>query len=503
MPSMMKRRPKSKIHDSGKGATRQILNFARQARDDPDSLIPECAGECARCPREALIQRLRKLSSMEGNKGGLEWASRWGGDLERSYASLVLIAAEDNIQAVANLKLGGKVVSYAVRGHPPALGVAGLQNWDDPEVRLLAYRKTAKKLGISIYSMDDSLLCTGSESRPPKDYLEEVARVAGYGGLACAHKAPSPIKLRITFPGDLSFEACEECAAENTSFVSAYMSRSCEKKPLSSASFRFVLEPECDGGCGDCPSEVSASVEPKLLKQYLARGVSDGKLLSAARAQLLRLLEPGTVIAGGKCFGKGPARIVAALAADDLERTALETALTDEGSPVLVDSMTVNKLLAAVWGERGEAVLRAVAGAAAVKLYDPADEQPMNTLRQATAHARRATMNAALPQYESLGSVGALADSTARIFKERGQAGACDHLDRQKTLGHRENSVALAFYIAMGQEANRMWKYSKEESDLGASLAPMAKDMLKSSGDAYDRALRHLLRMSGSGEEPA
>ncbi|MFH0816860.1 MAG: hypothetical protein V1934_08630 [Methanobacteriota archaeon] len=503
MPPRMKRRPRSKIHDSGKGATRQILNFARAARDDPDSLIPDCAGECARCPREALIQRLRKLSSMAGNKSGLEWASRWGGDLERAYASLVLIAGEEDIMAVANLNLGGKVVSYAVRGHPPALAVAGLQNWDDPEVRLLAYRKTAGKLGISLYSTDDSLLCTGTESRPPKAYLDEVAKVAGYGGLSCGHKAPSPVKLRIAFPGDLSFEACEGCAAESTSFVSAYMSRSCEKRPLSSASFNFVLEPECDGKCGDCPSEVSTQLEPKQLKPYLARNLSDRKLLSSARAALLRLLEPGTVVAGGRCFGKGSARIVAELAADDLERLALETALTEQGSPVLVDSMTVNKLLNAVWGDRGEAVLRAVAGEEAAKLYDPADEQPMNTLRQAAARAKRASMNAALPRYKALGPVGTLADETARAYKESGQAGACDHLDRLKTLGHRENSVALAFYIAMEQEANRMWKYSKEESDLGASLAPMAKDMLESSGGAYDRALRHLLKMSGSSEEPA
>ena len=502
MSPKMPQRPRSKIHDSGKGAARKILSFARKMRDDPDSLIPDCAGQCARCPREALIQRLRKLSSMAGNKSGLEWASRWGGDLERAYASLVLIADEDDILAVANVMVRDKVVSYAMRGHSPSLAAAGLQNWDDPEIRLLAYRQTAKKLGINLYSTDKSLLCTGGEARPPKAFLEEVAGAAGYAGLSCAHKAPSPIKLRISFPGDTAFEMCEGCAAEDSSFASVYSSRSCEKKPFSSATFDYLLTPECDGTCGECPSEVSAAPDQRRLRTYLAGNLSDAKLMSDARAMLQGLLEPGTVVAGGKCFGKGPARIVAALAADDIERTALETALTDQGAPVLVDSMTVNKLLTAVWSVRGEAVLRAVAGEAAVKLYDPADGQPMNTLRQATAHAKRADMNAALPKYRSLGPVGALADTTARVFKERGQAGACDHLDRLESLGHRENSVALAFYIAMGQEANRMWKYGKEESALGASLAPMAKDMLKSSGDAYDRALRHLLKMSGSGEEP-
>ena len=127
----------------------------------------------------------------------------------------------------------------------------------------------------------------------------------------------------------------------------------------------------------------------------------------------------------------------------------------------------------------------------------------MNTVKQAAVKARKATMNAALPTYCTLGQCGSLADAVAREYKHGGQSAACEFLDRQQTLAHREGSVAPAFYIAMGQEANRLWKFGREETDLGKSLAPMAKSMLVSSGDAYDTALRQLLRMSGSGEDPS
>ncbi len=493
----MRKRHKSRIHDSGKGTARQMISFAREAKDDPDSLVPDCAGECARCPREQLLQKLRKLSSLAGNRSALEWATRWGTDLERAYASLVILADEEEIQAVANVCLGGKVVSYAIRGHPPALAVAGLLNWDDPEVRLLGYRKTARKLGINLYATYERLYCTGAEQRPPKDFLVEAAEAAGYGALKCEHKSPSPVKLRLSFAGGQSFEACESCASSEGSFARAYASRSCERKPLSDATFEFALEPECKGCAGGCKSRASAPVESRTVKLYLDGRLTDAKLMEGARPALLANLEAGTIIAGGKCLGKGTARLLEALGADGLERKALEVALDGLDRPLLVDSLTTNKVLAAVWAERGEAVLRDAGGEGAVGLFDPADGQPMNTVKQAAGKARKATMNAALPTYCTLGQCGSLADAVAREYKHGGQSAACEFLDRQQTL------VALAFYIAMGQEANRLWKFGREETDLGKSLAPMAKSMLVSSGDAYDTALRQLLRMSGSGEDPS
>jgi hypothetical protein len=503
LPPFARKRGKSRIHDSGKGTTRYMLASAREFRDEPGSLLPECSSECARCPVEALRQKLAKISSLSGNRSALDWATRWGTDLERAYASMVILADEEEIQAVANVCLDGKVVSYAVRGHPPALAVAGLLNWDDPEVRLLAYRKTARKMGINLYSTSERLVCTGSRQKPPKDFIAEVAEAAGYDGVKCGHKSPAPVKLRISFQGGHAFEFCESCAMSKGSFARAYASRSCEKKPLCDASFTFVLEPECDSCGGDCISKVSADVDRRTLGLYLSGRLTDAKLMEGARNSLLSRLEPGTVIAGGSCLGKGPARAVAALAAESMERKALESALDGLDRPLLVDSLTTNKVLAAVWAERGEDVLREAGGDGALKLFDPADGQPMNTVKQAASKARRATTDAALPTYSSLGPCGALADGAARAYKHGGQSDASEFLDRQKTLAHRENAVALAFYIAMGQESNRLWKYGSEEKELGASLAPLAKQLLGATGQAYDRALREILRMSGSGEELA
>jgi hypothetical protein len=499
----MRKKRKSRIHDSGKGTTRQLLSFAREARDDPELLIPECASDCARCPFEAILHRLKRLSSLADDKRALEWASRWGGDLERAYAGMVLLAGEDDLQAVANLCLGEKTVSYAVRGHPPIMAIAGLQNWSDPEVRLLAYRKTARKLGVCLYSTSESLICTGPEPKPPKEFLEEVASIAGYGGLGCDHKGASPLKLRFSFPGGNKFEACTSCASSGTSFGPAYMARSCERNPLAQADIRFALDAECDGPCeGSCPSKVDVPVDPRKMKLYIARRLSDSQILQDARQSVVQVMEPGAIVVGGRCFGNGPERLTDALAADELERQVLKAALTDLDRPILQEAMTINKVLSEVWPDRGRDVLRAVGGEEARKLFNPSDGQPMSTVRQAVSAAKRKEMDSELPTYNSLGPVAALADSTARACKAGGHAEACERLDRHKSLDHRGNAVALAFYIAMGQEANRMWKYGREEADLGKALAPLAREMLESRGMDYDRALRNLLRMSGSGEEP-
>ena len=71
-------------------------------------------------------------------------------------------------------------MSFAVRGKVDAEYLIGVQYFDDPDLRLLAYFQEAKDSDLHIYSSPESLYCSSDGPRVPASYSKEMLATAPY-----------------------------------------------------------------------------------------------------------------------------------------------------------------------------------------------------------------------------------------------------------------------------------------------------------------------------------
>ncbi|MCK4367798.1 MAG: hypothetical protein KAW84_07635, partial [Thermoplasmata archaeon] len=171
---MKRRTVRTKARTAAKKKERELIARAKKLRDGPDPIIPECGGECRKCPFEKMRARLLKLLRYKENKKKLSGLANFGPDFSKAYAATLLLATQEKAPYLAVARVGNKDIAYAQRGKTKKELLIGFQHYDDPDARLLAVADIARKNGLFIFSTKDKMVCTGTSGKPPKEYVAET-----------------------------------------------------------------------------------------------------------------------------------------------------------------------------------------------------------------------------------------------------------------------------------------------------------------------------------------
>jgi hypothetical protein len=482
---------------------------------DPGMLIPDCAGECSRCPSEKLLARLRRIHAKREEPEALRKLASSGKQLERGYASMLILALEESPIMFATAKLPGQDVPYTVRGKARKEILIGLQHFDDARLRLLAYSEYAIGNKLHIYSGGEQLLCTGRKAMYPRELVSEVVTCAGYSlaatpdGIGCGHRdAGCLLRVRIVSAG-ITITLCRQCASAKQNMHAALASRVLCRRPDDDFDISLVHDIRCSkGGVCSVPERPRAAGE--LVKRYREGGISDRAVLEDYEAGVRKELERAgntIYVLGDTCFEDDSEAFIAALGPTDPEAKALRRVLASSPGPVILSDPTPNAVLALFWESQGANAIHAVTGDKdlARKLFAEnrdSGKPPAQILREAVASAKSREALAGLPEFGSLGRVGRYIDDIARAHRAQGR----DEVIRRIGSSHRETklkSIDCGFLAALGALKGREWQFTREELDYGAYLADFARALLESKPEGYADALQNLLTASGSGESAA
>lgn len=488
-----------------KAVARALIEIAQEAAADPSSVLPDCEAECSRCPWKGMEGKLRRISSLRGSKGSLKWATRWGEPLVRGYAALVMLADEEDMNYIAHARLGDRQVRYVIEGGAPKDVMIGLLNRDDPTVRLLAYRRLAESKGASVFATKRGLYCLGDMANVPADTLSDILADSPYrftktqSGLRCAHRpgegGASMLVLKI---GSARVEICSACAKRDFKLPTFLASEHVGPRLSKWLGVSVSMGPECVKDCGACAFRGAKSLDPQSMDGYLNGKSPDGEVLRAGTERCLASAKKLIIVLGSKCYGSDIGAAIAAVGASDGEGRALAAALKTYPGAVMVDDPSVGRLLSAIWAERGLTALKAVTPEETARELYKEDEQPSVLLRRALDASKERDLGSRLPSYRSLGAEASFADNVARAYKLRGTKASCEVIEHHTPQGHCERALALALLKALGAEGSKVWRYTREEQELGASLVEHARKLLVSEGKDYDEALRGLIALSGS-----
>jgi len=489
------------VKHTSKKLEEELLERSRTLADNPGIIRPQCAGNCRKCHFDKPFKSIDGLQSIRNNPDALikEASKMLNDDIVKAYAGTISLAAAGSVPLLASAKLGGEVVSYAVRGSVGADKLIGCQYYTDPKIRLLLFNNFIKKNGLNLYSFEDTLVCSDCANMP-EDYLYDTFWETPYefpdDGLWCGHETSAMLEIKVKSLGE-TIKICDSCA-KTISTVQFLMSRVCSTEPLVDLEVcvrhKYHKEGEKD----------YEEIKGDKLKEYMIGKHTDSSIINEVkRAKLGDLKEStsATYIIGTKNYGSSLDSFIADLSGEEDIKAALKKFLSENSRAVIVKNARVSDVLSALWDMDSSGIIAAYTDdATAAKMGDQSKNQPASTLEAAHNIFISADVVATLPEFKKPGPVTTIADTLAKAAKVGGQSMV---LDKVLNVGIKDNkgrSLGAAFVIATGSQDMPI-KLSNDEKEFAEYLVPFVKSLINAQGDKYRDAMNTLLTASSSGEK--
>ncbi len=492
-------------------------------RDDPGFLLPE-PRHGGGCFRPGLERKLRRVTKAADSRGSLRRLSRRGPNIVRAYAGALDLLHGEGPEAFISIPnpAGGGEVKFASRGNARREVQAGVQNYTEPGVRLLAFIDYAQGIrGSYIFSTEAGLVCTGRDPQPPREYLAERAAetrpaLQGRGeDFVCPHlrSHPSAIPRQVDEThlevmwkqGEGAFRMCRSCASEGNLSVEL-RKLAVGPKLDDQVEAALVVRPQCrEPGKEACHFERRVSLSEEDAEAYRLGKLSDAAVVERMEATARGESEAegsGFVLAEGECLGNDVDRLIKRLAPEDEVARAVRKAFVGAKQDVVLDSFTASKLLQPFMKKRGQKIVEAACGdrevARAVLRDARFNEAPATLIAKAVKMARHEAIESELPVFDDLGDTAAFADRVARAYRRGGKDAALKEIESGRTQGPAAASAAWALMAALGQARGREWQFSKVEIERGEQGKESARLLLDCRGQDYAEALKAAMVAVGS-----
>ncbi len=500
----------------------KLQDRMEKLRDDSTLLLPTCDHEGG-CPRPSLERALRRVQKVSDSRVRLRRLSRRGTHLARAYAGALDLLFDETLPMLGGFPnpFGGGEVKYAQRGNAKKEVQAGVQNFSDKGVRLLAYLPYAKGFrGVYLFSTEDGMRCAGRVPIPPEAFLREAASaqrpaLAKEGDdFACPHLRG--LTKGLPREGDethlaakwaRSSRALKICAlcAGGGNLSAALRKYAIGPKVPDQVEAWVELRPQCnETGADACHFDQRIDLTDGQRKDFGAGKLTDADAIAAAMKRAVPESDSpgdGFVLAGGVCYGKDTGAIVDGFDPSAEMRRALKAALADLTSDVVLDALTPSKVLSKFWPDRAVLILEAACGnpavAKQVEKEAKANEAPPALIQRAVKLARAAAVEEALPAFEGLSAEAAMADKIARAHRRGGAEAALREVEAGRNMSPSAGAVAWAFLKALDKSGGREWQFTKVEMDRGAVATKDARALLDCRSDDYEGALRRALEALG------
>ncbi|MDD1768501.1 MAG: hypothetical protein LUQ55_00785 [Methanomassiliicoccales archaeon] len=492
-----------------KNLEKELLAKAKRLAESPGILIPICQEPCKKCDFEGLLRKMENIARFKDEPEKLISLASWGDQLVRAYAATISLAAAGKIPylAVINLPIGE--VSYAIRGKVDKEKLIGVEYFDDPDLRLLAFWEIAKKRDLHMYSSSDRFTCS-SEPRAPAEYVREMIDTAPYK-IDRQEKCPHPdsnVALNVIWKSPkVTVSVCQECISD-ANLLHHFTSRIAARDPTDDFEIDVRYDLECRSNCTRCLVKEPYLMSSGLREEYFKGEIDDKTLVEKfVKEKLVGLKGSREVlfVAGSRCFGSDKNAFIEHIRGSEAEKAALSGLISSTKMSIISTTDQASRIISDLWEEHGERLLSQVASSTVVESLrrESSNMAPAQLIQEAGRLEMARGIHSSLPEYARLGEVGKYADRLARLFKTEGKSAVARLIEKERHREHRLRAVSYGFLIAVGESEGKAWQFTKEEMDFGSYLSTFASKLLQSDGDEYHDALQLIVQASGSIEEIA
>ena len=485
-----------------------LLEKSKALAENPHIMMPKCTRDCRKCVIKKAISKMEVVSDKRDNEKKLASFSLRGDPIVRAYAATISLAMDGKIPYLATAKTPVGEVSYAMRGNADRDLLIGLQHYDHPQFRLMAFWKVAEKYGLHIYSCEENAVCCPDGPAAPEEYVDEIVELLPYDldeNFNCPHKGGEHLNIHWN-SADVTINVCTSCLKDNNNTVHILASRIAAKDPADDFTVSIDRGIQCLSECEVCPIKEKTQLNPDLLAKYLHGQISDSALLDAYRIDWAKTLQSTgneLYIVNGLCFGSDKEKFLNALRGTEAEKETISKFISSGKRCIISRNDQIPNLLSDLWKDYDEELLSGIASQETVStiLNDRTDLAPSQMVAEAARLESYMKIKSRLPTFSNLGPMASFCDDIARIYKTEGKIAAVRALEKSKGSNHNLRSLTYGLLSAVGEGQSKAWQFTKEEMDFGTYLVPFAEKLLSAEGKEYTNALNLLLEASGAMEK--
>ncbi|MGA1821771.1 MAG: hypothetical protein ACMUIG_04530 [Thermoplasmatota archaeon] len=519
---------------ASKGLEKELKRKAKRLAQDPTLVLPKCTVDV---PYFTKIERkLREVQKAKDSKSQLDRLSKKGDNLVRAYAATLLLLHEDKITYLAVFRSPFGDVGYALRGSTKKEKLVGVQNYDDPRLKLMAYLEEVKKKKLFMFVTDNEVICTGTDPTPPKEVLDQLPKRLGKNMKKTGKIIHTPdLKPKIVekgepsdepyisikwVPADIIMARSLTQASQNKdntyATCASYMATS---KISQFFEVEAVIRPKCDNG-SKCPCNPPTKEEVKLsfldrlgkvkkptnTDEYMEGKMMDHRLIEKEREDYeIRLNDVGETvyIIENICLGSDKKKLIKYLKPAGEEEKVLKIFLDLKKGPIIAPDPSVNRIMAPSWKEVGEELLKEVLpdkkiAGQVYKDFPVPRFQPMTVVQEGKFLLEEKRVRKHLPKLKDPPPMIEFAYECAVAYLVRGRDGASKILKNYPGDEIKLKAAKFAFVKHLDLEKTSGWSYTTHEMGYAQGMDVIVGRIITEDKEQFREGLKELWKATGS-----
>ena len=294
---------------ASEGVRKRLEKNLAALLEDPHARMPTVAYTIKRARKDPVQRSLKECAKVIAKKNDRKWLGkrmmrRRGDGVARALAGSLHAAHDDerSMVAVFDHPIFGSS-SFVRRGVGKPTQMVAFQNFINPKQRLLTWEEHARN-GWWFFSIDDGIVCTGTEPEPPEGWIEgglsdAPMKFSNKDGIYCSPSAvPDQSEGVRLIVGDATVVLDEEDLAgvgEEESVARSIALRMLPPRLADFAEVNWDWRPEGWPENKELPSDTQEKVD-EVIDAWLNLSLTDSNLIKALRKVLCRNLSEGCII---------------------------------------------------------------------------------------------------------------------------------------------------------------------------------------------------------------
>ncbi|MGA1873434.1 MAG: hypothetical protein ACMUHY_07150 [Thermoplasmatota archaeon] len=522
---------------ASKGLEKELKRKAKRLSQDPSLALPKCTVDVPYF--RSIEKKLKDVQKLKDNRKSLEKASKKGDRLVRAYAATLLLLHEEKIPYLAVFRSPFGDVGYALRGETSKEKLVGIQNYDNPRIKMMAFLEEVKKKKLFMFVTEDEVICTGSDPKPPREVIEPLPKRLGKGmkrkGDIIHSPDLDPAVVEKIGPWKepylvVSWDSAGIKMARSLSFslqnqdntfatCASYMATDRISKHFT---VTVNVRPICEAK-GSCPCDppkkeekkesfitrLGKVKEPTSVEEYMEGKMMDHRLiekeLDSYRGRLEEVGETVYIISN-KCYGSDHEAVMSSLTLTKEERQALKSFFSHARGPLIAQDPSANKIMEPSWKEVGENVLVDLIGNKKISKdvfssYPTPRYQPMTIIQEGRYRIEEAEMRKKLPVPKDPPRMIEFAYECALAYLVRGEEGASKIVERYQDDDIKLKAAKYAFVKGLNLTRSAGWSYTTHEMGYAQGLDEIVVELAREDPSKFKEGLTRLWKATGSTKE--
>ncbi len=294
---------------ASEGVRKRLEKNLAALLEDPHARMPTVAYTIKRARKDPVQRSLKECAKVIAKKNDRKWLGkrmmrRRGDGVARALAGSLHAAHDDerSMVAVFDHPIFGSS-SFVRRGVGKPTQMVAFQNFINPKQRLLTWEEHARN-GWWFFSIDDGIVCTGTEPEPPEGWIEgglsdAPMKFSNKDGIYCSPSAvPDQSEGVRLIVGDATVVLDEEDLAgvgEEESVARSIALRMLPPRLADFAEVNWDWRPEGWPEDKELPTDTQEKVD-EVVDAWLNLSLTDSNLIKALRKVLCRNLSEGCII---------------------------------------------------------------------------------------------------------------------------------------------------------------------------------------------------------------